>query len=570
MPVQSGFAIVQKGSVIAGSSTDNKEHITINTAAGANTTLSKVGISQFSPNNMQIKVNNDGFLEFRKDLQTVVSNSNFNRINNNLSFVVGGSVPLLVDGYSAWNDKFSKLAALKSAPDTINPNTCPVIPGADVAVTPAFYPKAKTANATNPAITKLQKDAASGKIKNDNAIPKVNLSKKIKPSLKLVKDFLKAQVNSKFCDVNKIKDKLSGAFKGNPSTQQLLTQTSPSTAGGDYPLNTEKFDAMPQAMADVQKELINLEKNLGEGGNVTISAARNIRIQCGAETNNNISANYDPVGRQVPAAVAVADIGATIAVAGAPKVQEIDNHSMFPCGSFTIEAGNGITMFTGAKGITMTSCGSISMATDTVFKLGFLQAVLGGEDFTLMGDKNVCIESGNTLSITCPTQIMLNSNVGVANNVICNGGGFFNGELYVTHITAPREIQETLVGFTKEGAYGFLRQGGKIVGKITVPGKGWSNEPFEITLDKQPDVVVELTPHAHEFPNIPLNLQAGGGDTSAQGAVRGAASILNFEVAAPAESILDGNKYPKSNLNPKSFIRNGSSTGVNLISQFGS
>lgn len=98
MPVQNGFAIVQKGSVIAGSSTDNKEHITINTAAGANTTLSKVGISQFSPNNMQIKVNNDGFLEFRKDLQTVVSNSNFNRINNNLSFVVGGSVPLLEIG----------------------------------------------------------------------------------------------------------------------------------------------------------------------------------------------------------------------------------------------------------------------------------------------------------------------------------------------------------------------------------------------------------------------------------------------------------------------------------------
>ena len=88
-------------------------------------------------------------------------------------------------------------------------------------------------------------------------------------------------------------------------------------------------------------------------------------------------------------------------------------------------------------------------------------------------------------------QIYANGSFGVLNNLIVGGGTFVEGELYVNHITAPIESQETM----DTEVYGEL-VGGKIIGfagdipVISVP---------------TPDSVITYK-HTHHFNNIPLRL----------------------------------------------------------------
>jgi hypothetical protein len=244
---------------------------------------------------------------------------------------------------------------------------------------------------------------------------------------------------------------------------------------------------------------------------------------------------------------------------------------MFPCGTYTLEIGNLFNVKVGGGGINLITSGSINIATDTVLKLGSLQTVIGGDDVVIKGGKNVSIDSSN-LNLTSDSQIILNGNVGVNSNLLIKGGGYIDGELCINHITAPREIQQTLIGFTKEGAKGFLRSGNKITGNIKIFNIEQYNTlvtaifPFEITLDQQQDLAVELTPHGHEFPNIPLTLSEGkpSAGVSAQGGVREAAGVMNSTTPAAASGINNTNKYPKTNTDPMAFLSNDSSKNANV------
>jgi hypothetical protein len=242
----------------------------------------------------------------------------------------------------------------------------------------------------------------------------------------------------------------------------------------------------------------------------------------------------------------------TTATGAAPKLVEVDNHSFFPCGHFTLEAGNGFNIKTGGGGINLSTCGSLNLQTDTIVKIGALQTVVGGKDIIVAGDTNVSITAPN-LNLTSESQIFLNGNVGINQNLLVQGGGYFDGNVTCNSITAPQEIQQTLIGFTKEGARGFLRANDKITGKILIKQIEQNNVTvdatfdFEITLNTQPGLAVELTPHGHEFPNIPLQLIAGGGEVNANQAVRSAALAYNSVDAVVAAAINNVNKYPKSN-----------------------
>lgn len=350
-----------------------------------------------------------------------------------------------------------------------------------------------------------------------------------------------------------------------PSFLNNLQQTSPSTQGGNYEINEAKA-ALPELIADVQNELIPIEKDMGEGGSMNVNVARNVRYVVGATVNNNPQARVDEIGIQVPNAVFVAGDGCATTVAGVPEVTEVDNFSMFPCGTYTVEVGNRFSVKSGGGGLSFNTCGTIEMNTDSVLRMNALQTMVGGDSVIIKGEKNISID-GENLNLTSKNQVLLNGNTGVTGNLLVKGGGYFDGELFVNHITAPREIQETLIGFTGEGAYGFLRSGSVITGLVGLPVLGIV--PFAMILSKQVMMAVELAPHGHEFPNIPLSLEAGGGTTSAQGAVREGAGVLNFSQAALAKSITNGNKFPKTVSDPKSFLSNGISKTVNVLSMFG-
>ena len=565
-----------RGGSLTFSNTENKEFVTLNTYEGSNITLSKVGVSTFSPNNHQKNVSNDDFESINNDKSIFVGGKKFDRINSDYSIVIGDSIAFHTDAYELWNEKFTELAIANSQPNVKKP-VSPVIPGVPAAVAPKFFPDAPNLNISNPALTELQDSIKSGKVLNDSSIPKVKFSLKSKPNLKTIQTFaqqtVKKAIDDKINDVVKFKDSVVKSVQNIPNLAKNLQIKSSSTQGGDYPVNTSK-ESIPDLITKTQEELIPIEANLGDGGSMNVNVARNVRWVVGAAVNNNPQANVDMVGKQSPNAVVVTGDGTTTAVTGTPQVHDIDHHRLFRCGTFTLEIGTGFNVKAGGGGISLVTSGSINIASDTVLKIGGLQTVVGSKDVVIKGDTNVSIESPN-LNLTSENQILVNGNLGVNSNLLLKGGGYVNGELFVNHITAPREIQQTLVGFTKEGAYGFLIAGAKITGFLTLNNVACTTnngatiisiikQPFTIDLDQQTNLAVELTPHGHEFPNIPLTLAESSGNTSAQGALRTAAGELNANTPAGATGIVNDSKYPKQPVSPNSLIANNSSQSVNV------
>jgi len=577
MSFKNASIISSRGGSITTSNTENKEFVTVNTYGGANVTLSNIGVSTFSPNNHQKSVNNDDFESINNDKSIFVGGKKFDRINSDYSIVIGDSIAFHTDAYELWNEKFTELAVANSQPNLKKPAS-PVMPGIPITAASKFFPDVPNFNIGNPALTELKDNIKSGKVLNDLSIPKIKINLKSKPNLKILETFVKKAVkkaiDDKINDVVKFKDSVVKSVQTIPHLAANLQIKSSSTQGGNYPLNASK-ESIPDLIAKTQQDLIPIEANLGDGGSMNVNVARNVRWVVGAAVNNNPQANVDMVGKQAPTAVVLTGDGTTTAVTGTPQVNEIDNHSMFPCGTFTLEIGNGFNVKTGGGGISMITSGGINIASDTVLKIGGLQTVVGSKDVVIKGETNVSIESPN-LNLTSDNQILVNSNLGVNSNLLVKGGGFFNGELTVNHITAPREIQQTLVGFTKEGANGFLIAGAKITGFLTLNNVTCSTvgsaatkititrQPFEIELDQQSNLAVELTPHGHEFPNIPLTLAESSGTTSAHAALRSGAAGLNANTPVGAAGIVNVNKYPKQPVDPVSLIVNNSSKAVNV------
>ena len=121
--------------------------------------------------------------------------------------------------------------------------------------------------------------------------------------------------------------------------------------------------------------------------------------------------------------------------------------------------------------------------------------------------------------------MLVDSNLGVSQNVIIGGGLHVEGELTVQHVTAPCEIQETeqveLWGRTEwrdEGdeykqIIGYLDNGqitpdGCYVNPTPVYSRLGTQDSKRYCQLYQSDVdCIRLHPHSHHFKNLPLDLK---------------------------------------------------------------
>ena len=105
-------------------------------------------------------------------------------------------------------------------------------------------------------------------------------------------------------------------------------------------------------------------------------------------------------------------------------------------------------------------------------------------------------------------QVLIDSNLGVNKNVVIGGGLHVEGEMFLQHVTAPREYQETETTIAHGEA---------------VVGSGSSAGTWPVT----------IFAHSHAFANLPLTLK----DTNTN--VRSAAESLNNtsrKTATPREN----------------------------------
>lgn len=271
-------------------------------------------------------------------------------------------------------------------------------------------------------------------------------------------------------------------------------------------------DVTPEIFASFQDQVTDIEKEFGPPGGEIKNRAWNYTTNVGVKANPFPQSYVIPDGREVPSAVAVTEAGTTLIRAGVPEYQQVDNSSWVPLGNYTIRVGNMFKLeAAGGAGIIMSSKTRAKIDANKITINSDVQTSIGSNDIVMKGTKNISIISEN-LNLNSNNQIVMNGNVGMNNNLILKGGAYLNGEVFINHITAPLEVQQTIPGFTTDGAFGFLRNGSEFATTIPYGLLYTSLGPLVIfggyILQQvtSSGMIVELAPHAHEFPNLPLTL----------------------------------------------------------------
>ena len=160
----------------------------------------------------------------------------------------------------------------------------------------------------------------------------------------------------------------------------------------------------------------------------------------------------------------------------------------------------------GAGGINLKSYGPTNIS-GSITNVAGQQVNIGSENEVNIDGKVVNI-SGEILRLRNKRQrqVLVDSSLGVKNNVVIGGGLSVEGETYLQHVTAPTETQVTnttqTLGQTVQNAiigyvnYYWTDPGGS----ATVPVFGGSMAGIPV-----PDTITTY-PHTHTFENLPLTL----------------------------------------------------------------
>lgn len=570
------------------SDTTMREYMSLTHRSGSNLVLNNTGLSFSSPNNFQTKTDNDSFSTVLNDKSDYVGGDIWNRVEGHQHYLTGDSISFDLNAYGDWSKNFGDIAAANTQPE-VSKSTYPAIPGVDPAVIPKSV--AQGTNAENPAVKELSNK------------PILNQASAVQKGVTTITTGIGAVVGAiqkAYAEAQKIYQDLATAPSKFVSafTAEALKQfnslfgskgppLSPSTQNGNYAANTNR-EQISQSITATQDKLNQIESVMGSSGSQVHNVARDQRIVIGAAVNDHPQATIDPVGRQVNSQLTVTKEGSNTQVAGAREVQLVDNHGMFPCGNYIIEAGNQIMMSAGGGGVTLHSgVGAVTIMSHTATTIGSANQLVVHAPSTIISGETIEIQGSENVNINCPGQVVFNGSVGIGRNLLVEGGAYINGELFVNHITAPMEVQHTFPGFTSDGARARLVPGqafkasvyedmttvlctGTIVtsefGTLTVesavlqismignsvvaftdPSMQSSGVATTIgaTAYIQPlqtQEQVELYAHAHEFGNIPLTLSQSDGSDSAHSVMRDAASALNAPEPLIAGEIKDGDK----------------------------
>jgi len=227
-------------------------------------------------------------------------------------------------------------------------------------------------------------------------------------------------------------------------------------------------------MLEKEKELIEVARNMGDGGNIQLLSCKHINIQAGTTGVTFDSGIVKPEGRifskrytytglgsspqlgtPVPSTttplplvpVSVSTLGAiNLELGFIPHYEEVNTTSTIPFGDVTINASTKINMQAGAGGIDIKSAGSMKFAGSGLTTLGGAQINIaaGGVDgagCVYIVSKFTEIKSSTGVNITAPATMIESLDVTITGNTIINGDLVVGKNLIVTgSITAGTDV----------------------------------------------------------------------------------------------------------------------------------
>ena len=251
------------------------------------------------------------------------------------------------------------------------------------------------------------------------------------------------------------------------------------------------------------RELVDLEKQFGLGGSEIVNITKHKIENIGLIYNDFPSTRIDEVGKIDNHEVKVFAKGVAVTKKESALIEYVHVDD-FPGGDLTQNISNKWNVLVGSGGVSLKSTGGVDIG-GTITNIAGQQINVASEYETNISSKRVTIAAEMlTLRNKNNTQVLVDGNLGVNQNIVVGGSMHVEGELSVHHITAPVEIQET----EPVVAFGTLVKNKTFKLKcIKIPGDHWTEgEIGEFSVHSCDDDFVEAHPHTHPFKNLPLKL----------------------------------------------------------------
>lgn len=290
------------------------------------------------------------------------------------------------------------------------------------------------------------------------------------------------------------------------------TGISPSSMEGDWKAEESKSDEnFKQLLENVARELAPIESELGIGGSDITYIAKHKIENIGLVMNNFPSVRIDPVGKMYRDRVVVHKQGVFVNQSPTPLIEPVHVDDL-PGGSYSLNVANRWNVHVGAGGIAMKTYGRVEMSGS--------QINMAGDQINIGSENEINIDGGKRLSIVADIislrqrnrgQVLVDSNLGVSQNVVIGGGLHVEGELSCHHLTGPVEICETerariysklLRGLTFKCN---IQGGTHVVGPHGTAHPSWTNGTLTLVSDSNDDHVIDYG-HSHLFKNISMHL----------------------------------------------------------------
>lgn len=484
------FTFNQRGGTIEINNSTDREEVNISQYSGSNISLNNVTTSETASNNKQTKILFDEFKTVGNTSNEYIGVDRTLRVGEINYEIKGIKSESEIESINKWIELYRPIANSNSQFWINRGGLSYPYPSSETITT-----NIEGTRANNPDLNQSRL-SVNNRFEGFSGIPEVTSAVNDVSTYSTVnnRNSTSNAVNIS-PDVNDINSAFGEAGSKAPGIIEFGPSVSSATQNGDWSQNQNKVNLIEDILS-IQDQLSELEQNFGNGGDEIEFVKRNKVQTIGAGLNNFASIRVDPFGRSQPTEVGVGINGTFNHNDYVPHVEEVDNSSNFPGGNYTLTVNNKYNVIVGSGGVQIKTSGSLN--------LGGSQVKLGGTEVNISGSSGVVIGSASNVDIFSEKiqlrsnrQIYANGSFGVLNNLIIGGGSYVEGELYVNHITAPIEVQETMPTVV----YGTPVEG-KIIGRV-VDGVVYGVST--------PDSI-QMYSHTHHFNNIPLRLTASNED----------------------------------------------------------
>lgn len=487
--------INQRGGTVEINNSTDREELKISQYSGSNITLNNVINSELATNNKQTKVINDSFESVGSDKNVYVGKDNVLRVQGTTYEIKGLSNQSEVDLIKSWRELHRPIA-LKNSQFWIQRGGLSYPNGATTTQSGS-----RRENPTlNQSIYSVE-NVFSGYGDTPRRTSTVDEVAGYTPVTVRVGQVATAKQPNPTADIQKAAGKTGSNA---PGVLEFGPQASGATEGGTWSPNQNRVN-VAKDIQDAQVQRMPIEQQIGTGGD-EINVVKRHKIETvGVVMNDYPSVRIDPKGRSQPIETVVGEQGAFVNLDYVPHVEEVDNDMNFPVGNHTLTVGNKYNVLVGSGGVQIKTTGGIELGGTSVKIASHKVNIHAAAGINLGSESTIELQSIKTIQLRTNRQVFVDASLGVKNNAIISGGLYVENEVYVQHVTAPVEIQET-EDTTVFGKFAADRDRTLQIGETLIGGT-W----YPVYAKASNDLIINY-PHSHHFKNLPLRLTEANKD----------------------------------------------------------